>query len=143
MDQSEPRPLPSDALLAGLAARAGELSTAAEHLREAYRFSRVLKAVVGVAVVVLVGIVVIAVLQLRVSSENRRTGQLIAGCTTPGGKCYERGQAQTASAVAAIVALIDERVRTDLAAAHACAAAHTDAAFAACMARKLPAPRLP
>jgi hypothetical protein len=105
------------ALIAGLAVEAEKLSAEGEklskelhtrgeelqdvtdalrHALEALRrYRRLVVVLAVVAVIALVGLGVIAALNLR-------NGAAIRSCTTPGGSCYERGQAQTAAAVAQI-----------------------------------------
>jgi hypothetical protein len=39
---------------------------------------------------------------LDIARENRRNGDRLIDCTTPGGVCYETGQKQTANAIASI-----------------------------------------
>jgi hypothetical protein len=93
---------PDQALLAGLATRAGELSDAAAHLQKAFRLSRLMKAVIVIGVLALVGQTVLSLLLLRVAHSNEATGAAIRDCTTPTGKCARRGANATAVAIGSI-----------------------------------------
>lgn len=110
-DRTVPDRLTPEALLAGLAARAGELSQEAHNLRESYRFSRILKVTVGIGVLLLGLNAVLLALLLSVAHTNRhntaasqQNTAAIRDCTTPDGRCYQRGQQATANAIAQIVA---------------------------------------
>lgn len=66
--------------------------------------------IIGVLVALLVLLAFYALLSMRVVLDNvrgaqkdaRSTGVRIEDCTTPGRECFERGQKQTAAAVASI-----------------------------------------
>lgn len=116
----------STALIAGLAVQAGKLTDAAENLRAAYRFSRQMRFIILVAFLMIVGLVVIALQNNANGKATRDATATIQDCTTPGGRCYDRGQNSTGQAVAQIVAEVN---------------AHTDLVFIAtleCSRRNLP-----
>lgn len=75
-----------------------------EKKRRAYLFLKALAEVLTVVTIVIlvVGMAYI-VFQIRSSQlNNRKVTELIADCTTPGGKCYEEGQSSTNKAVTSI-----------------------------------------
>lgn len=110
--QKPESPISHDALIAGLAVKATELEQAAEDLRVAYRFSRQLK------VILVIGLVLMSVLVYN-SFTNRATlrgvkqsNALILSCTDPKGACAKAGAASQASAVGQIIAAVN--AHTDL-----------------------------
>lgn len=128
------------ALIAGLAIQANELTEATDRAAETFRFSRVLK-------VVMVGLLVLFVLQLvatallvAVALQNRRNGadikaatSTILDCTTPGGKCYQSGNARTAAAVGQIVSAVNTHTDAAMITTQ-CSNRHPhDRAFARCL----------
>lgn len=120
----------STALIAGLALQASELTVAAEHLREAFRFSRQLKVIVVGFVVLIVGLIVVALLNLS-------NGRAIRSCTTPTGVCYQRNQAATQAAVEQIVAGVNAHTDLVLLATLQCTRHPlSDLEFAACLRAK-------
>lgn len=103
-DQGPPQ-YTHDALVAGLAVKATELEQAAEDLRTAYRFSRQLKAIL------LIGLILSSAL-IFLTLQNRGIASAVRSCTTPQGSCYEQAQSSQGKAVAQIVAAVD--AHTDL-----------------------------
>lgn len=103
-----------DAMIAGLAAAANDLSKAAINLVGAARLTRLEKTVAIVLLLVntagMVGIIILGFLLLGLASDNRDNGDAtragtarIVDCTTPGGDCYEAGQAGQAKAISTLV----------------------------------------
>lgn len=140
---TEPTEL-TTALVAGLAIQANQLTDAAKELRETYRFSRTLRILVGIGFCLLVALTVIA-LQNRAngsaardsSDAAQRSIAAIKDCTTPGGICYERGQAGTGEAVAQIVAAVNAHTNLVFIATLQCSKPHqTNAELAACLRAK-------
>jgi hypothetical protein len=71
----------------------GALKAATDAFRRAVRGEWIWRVVI---LAVMVGLVFIAI-------GNRSNGQVIRSCTTPGGACFERSQAQTANAVSQLL----------------------------------------
>jgi hypothetical protein len=138
MSDQRPEPMElSTALIAGLALQANQLATAAEHLREAFRFSRQLKFIIGGFVVLVAGLIVVAGINLSNGHATRTATSTIKDCTTPGGTCYERGQAATQAAVEEIVAGVNAHTNLVLLATLECTRHPlSDAKFAACLRAK-------
>ena len=103
-----------------------------------------------VAVAVLVSVIVSATKSTTIAdkqatnspkiSETTETLRLVKDCVTPGGKCYERGQSQTAAAVGSL----NEASVAAASAAAACAATpgvHGYVAIKRCVDRTLAADR--
>lgn len=97
----------STAVMAGLAIEADKLAQSAEHLRGTYRWSRQLRVIGVLGLMVLVLNAALLVLLLRVAHSNQANGKAIRSCTTPGGACYEHGQQTTGTAVKNIVTAVN------------------------------------
>jgi len=128
-------PTPShDAIIAGLAVQARNLASAAEDLRQTYRFSRQLKVILAIGALVIVGIGVMLGLLVSIANDNHDNGVVIRDCTTPTGRCYQRGQDATAKAIAVIVAEINAHTDLVFLATLECSRRPlSDAAFDACL----------
>lgn len=89
-----------DAMIAGLAGAAGDLSESAKALYRASVLTKVQRAVLFASLVAILaacgGLLVVAL-------QNRSNGARISDCTEPTGKCAQRGQQQTADAIAQLV----------------------------------------
>jgi hypothetical protein len=67
-------------------------------------FRRMAVAFMAAALMVALGAVLYIAVQIRGTQiEGSPTGKRIESCTTPGKPCYDRGQAQTAKAVAQLL----------------------------------------
>lgn len=95
-----------EALIAGLAASAGELSSVARELTAATRVGRAERIIIGALSLFLVVLSVVSYISIHklqdIGKTNRSNTDLIVDCTTPGGVCYERGRKSTGSAIATI-----------------------------------------
>lgn len=133
-----PEPIPDrltqEALLAGLASRAGELSEEAHRLRDSYRFSRWLKVTIGIGVLMLAANGVMLGILISLAHTNQANGAAIRSCTTPTGDCYQRGQETTGKAVAEIVAQVNTHTDFVFIATLECSRKPlSDAAFERCL----------
>jgi hypothetical protein len=88
-----------DAMLAGIASGVNDLVDAARSLDESARTSRLEKILLAAFLIFNAGAAV-ALILLAIS--NHSLGSDVRSCTTPGGDCYQRAQAQTAQAVATL-----------------------------------------
>lgn len=125
-----PQPLNS-ALLALAASGAIQLDEDAHQLTVQLRratMARLIKSVLlaGTLVALLIGVARLN----NVADVNRRNGELLVDCTTPGGGCYERGRAETGKA-------IDLLQRATVAAVECAKSQPTDALIEACVRSKL------
>lgn len=113
-----------DAMIAGLAGAAGDLSESAKSLYRASVLSRTQRFALFAALFLIVllcgGLLVVAL-------QNRSNGAQIRDCTEPGGKCAQRGQQQTADAIAQLVLY-------DQAAAYCSPRTTTQVTFRSCVA---------
>lgn len=134
---SEPTELMT-ALVAGLAIQASNLADAATDLKDATRFSRTMKVVAAVGIVLLIGLTVIALQNRSNGAAVRRNTASIRDCTSPGGACFERGRRSTGQAVAQIVAAVNAHTDLVFVATIECSHRlhHSDAAFEACLHHK-------
>lgn len=96
MENENVTPEVDAALLAGLASRAGELSTIAENLIETIRLSRLSRIFIVLAALVLLG--GMAANLYNTHATNRNT-QVIISCTDPSGACYKDSRKTTAGTV--------------------------------------------
>lgn len=135
-DYIKPRlddPLPThDAIIAGLASAAMELSATGQAVLSAFRTTRAQRIAV-LALLILNTVAALAVIGgvaalIWIGNGNRDNTGIIRDCTTPGGVCYERGRAQTAEAV--------KTLRQYQVITVQCAHESTDAAIEACVERK-------
>ena len=96
----------SDALIAGLAATASQLSTSVEDFAASLRRTRVERIILGALVFVTLGLSAIAVNNMRslhdIAEANKANTDIIRDCTTAGGACYERNTKSTGAAVSLI-----------------------------------------
>jgi hypothetical protein len=53
-----------------------------------------------ILILLVIGVCVLLAGMYSVVVDNRDTGNVMADCTTPGGECYERGNARTGEAIA-------------------------------------------
>lgn len=83
---------------------AEHLTTAAKELKESYKFSRRLKAIIAIGTGVLALLLALLVTQVIISARNHELASRIKSCTDPAGECYKQGSARTNKAVQAIVA---------------------------------------
>lgn len=100
-----------DALLGAVAGTASELSEQAERMRQAADWlpwqKKLMLSLLVVQAVCMVALLAGVLVLVSIASTNRANGEAtkvgtarIRSCTTPGGECYERSQAQTATAIA-------------------------------------------
>lgn len=90
--------------LRGLLAEAEELRSAVHAAEEARRrANRINLGVLAVVAMLVAALVVIGWQNNRLSREVKQTNERVAGCTTPGERCYEEGRTRTSGAVAAVV----------------------------------------
>lgn len=90
---------------------AQHLTAAALELKESYKFSRRLKAILAIGAGVMALLLLLLTVQVIITFDNHSLAAKIDSCTNPGskdsppGKCYADGSARSQAAVAAIVAL--------------------------------------
>lgn len=137
-EPQNPEPMElSTALIAGLALQANQLTAAAEHLRESFRFSRQLKVIIGGFALLVVGLIAIASLTLSNSHTTKTATATIKDCTIPGGDCYQRATRTTQAAVEQIVAGVNAHTDLVVIATLECSRRPmSDRAFVACLRSK-------
>lgn len=93
-----------DVLLAAVTQQTDRLATAAIELKESYRFSRRLRVTLIIGLVMLALQLVSGVVLIIFAEQNHSLSSTINDCTSPQGKCAQRGKQQTGVAIAQIVA---------------------------------------